>query len=157
MDASQAGTVDDNELSSDPADTLQDSTDEASIGENELDASYNKPVYVHFDTQTKQFYFDPETVLMEQPGNVRIRKFPGSGAKWSFVGATITDPFGQFPVESTSANVIVVKDKFTRCGTYCYTVTVRENGVLYTSPDPYIRNSNPSLARVLDAGAVACT
>lgn len=108
---------------------------------------YSKSIYVSFDTTTQSFAFSDDNVRMKHPGNIVLIKEPQTDSSWQFDSATVdTDP-GQFGIEASAPNVMIISDACTTPGTYSYTVTVRDqNNQTYTSPDPKIVNENPDVA-----------
>ena len=86
--------------------------------------------------------FTPESVTLDGPGIVNLKR--PSGATWTFVGAQIEDPHGQFhPSVPSPFDKCIVRDDWKVKGAYKYVVTVKDGGMEYTSPDPEIINSGP--------------
>ena len=91
-----------------------------------------------------QFSFDNDPVTMTAAGRIILNR--AGGSTWTFTGATITNPGGQFgtPTVNPAGTSIDISDLCSTAGSWCYTVTVSSNSVSYTSPDPEIVNDPPS-------------
>jgi hypothetical protein len=94
-------------------------------------------------TATPQFTFSPDPVRLSASGKIVINR--SGGSSWTFTGISITNAGTQFTTTVNSAGThIDVNDACTSLGSFCYTVTVLNNGTSYTSPDPTIVNEPPS-------------
>lgn len=104
--------------------------------------SNDKDVVVSF-TAPDTWSFAPDTVEMDGPGVVRMKRADGS--TWTFVRANIADPHAQFhPAVPSGGDRCNVRDDFKVKGRFKYLVTVRDgSGNEYTSPDPEIVNNGP--------------
>lgn len=109
-----------------------------------ITGDYSKSITVGFDTSSKTFNFSEQSVQMTKPGRVVLIKDNPGDQSWTFVSATVdTDP-GQFSLEIATPVVLVIDDQHTANGSYSYTVTVQDADGQHTSPDPIIRNEDPS-------------
>lgn len=87
--------------------------------------------------------FAPDEVLMRGAGNVSLVR-DSDGATWTFVGANIDDPHGQFRVTVPKpGDRCILRDDWKVKGRFKYVVTVTDGGTEYTSPDPIVENSGP--------------
>ncbi|HET7456960.1 MAG TPA: hypothetical protein VFJ74_04835 [Gemmatimonadaceae bacterium] len=103
---------------------------------------YDRTVRVTF-TAPSTWRFDPDDVPMDGAGNVFFVREP-DGAAWTFVGADVTDPHGQFSASVPKpGDRCIVRDDWKVKGSYKYVVTVAQGGREYTSPDPVITNNGP--------------
>lgn len=103
--------------------------------------SNDKDVVVTF-TAPDRWSFTPDTVTMDGPGVVHLKR--PDGASWQFVRAQIADPHGQFHSALAGGGAQCnVRDDWKVKGTYKYVVTVSDGGTTYTSPDPDIVNNGP--------------
>jgi hypothetical protein len=104
--------------------------------------SNDRTVQVTF-TAPDTWSFVPDDVLMRGAGNVILVR-GSSGATWTFVGADIDDPHGQFGVSVPKpGDRCIVRDDWKVKGSFKYVVTVSDGGTEYTSPDPVVTNSGP--------------
>jgi hypothetical protein len=104
----------------------------------------DQTVTVTFDPNaTPQFSFDNPSVTLTAAGKIILNR--AGGSTWTFTGMTITNGAGQFgtPDVNPAGTSIQVSDACSLKGSYCYTVTVSNNGTSYTSPDPTIVNDPP--------------
>ena len=94
-------------------------------------------------TAPDRWRFEPDDCPMDGAGNVFLVREP-TGAAWTFVGAAVTDPHGQFTATVPKpGDRCIVRDDWRVRGSYKYVVTVALGGTEYTSPDPVITNNGP--------------
>lgn len=113
----------------------------------------DQTVQVSF-TAPDQWTFDRPLVTMTAAGKIVLHRNPGH-ADWEFVTATVAGN-GQFHVSvNPNGSRLTITDDHATLGTFPYAVTVRENGVEYTSGAGH---SAPTLAaeppRVINADPI---